>query len=62
MSPELDDASWLAASTYTADEVTGAPGFRNYEDTLFRDATFIWTNNLDLDNLVVCRANIEAPR
>ena len=58
MRPDFDDSAWLPASTYTADEVTGAPGFRNYENTLFRGARFIWTQNLDLDNQVVCRKTV----
>jgi hypothetical protein len=61
MSPDFDDSGWLQAKTYTADEVTGSPGFRNYEDTLFKDAAFIWTQNLRLDNLVVCRVTVAAP-
>ena len=61
MSPDYDDSGWLPATTYTADEVTRSPGFRNYEDTLFRDAEFIWTRNLGLDNLVACRATVDAP-
>ena len=60
MNPELDDSRWLPATTYTADEVTGSPGFRNYEDTLFRGGEFIWTSNLDLDNRVVCRKTVES--
>ena len=61
MSSEYDDSGWLPASTYTADDVTNANGFRDYEDTLFADADFIWTSNLNLDNLVVCRATVEGP-
>ena len=60
MRPELDDSDWLPATTYTPDEVTGSPGFRNYEDTLFRGGEFIWTSNLDLDNQVVCRKTVES--
>ena len=59
MLPELDDSGWLPASTYTADQVTRSPGFRDYEDSLFRDGQFIWTNNLNLDNQVVCRKTVE---
>ncbi|TDI47929.1 MAG: amino acid ABC transporter substrate-binding protein [Acidobacteria bacterium] len=61
MSPDFDDSAWLQAKTYTADEVTGSPGFRNYEHTLFKDAAFIWTQNLRLDNLVACRVTVAAP-
>lgn len=55
MSPDYDDSGWLPATTYTADQVTNAAGFRNYESTLFAGAQFIWTSNLNLDNHVVCR-------
>lgn len=61
MSPEYDDSGWSPAVTYTADDVTGAPGFRNYEDTLFQGAEFIWSTGLELDNLVICRATVESP-
>ncbi|MEM7537427.1 MAG: hypothetical protein AAF639_34975 [Chloroflexota bacterium] len=61
MAADYDDSGWLSAATYTADDVTGAEGFRNYENTLFAGADFIWTSNLDLDNAVVCRATIEGP-
>ena len=61
MDPSYDDSGWLSASTYTADDVTNAQAFRNYENTLFAGADFIWTSNLDLDNGVLCRATIEAP-
>ena len=29
MRPDFDDSAWLPARTYTADEVTGSPAFRN---------------------------------
>ena len=60
MDPELDDSGWWPATTYTADEVTGSPAFRDYQDTLFRGAEFIWTSNLDLDNQVVCRKTVQS--
>ena len=59
MSPDYDDSGWLPATIYTADEVTNAAGFRNYEDTLFSGAQFIWTSNLNLDNHVVCRLTVD---
>ena len=61
MSPAYDDSAWPPAATYTADAVTRSPGFRDYEDTFFEGAQFIWSNNLNLDNLVVCRATIASP-
>ncbi|KAA3646604.1 MAG: hypothetical protein DWQ07_10375 [Chloroflexi bacterium] len=60
-SPTFDDSTWLPASTFTADDVTNAEGFRNYENTLFSGADFIWSSNLDLDNQVVCRSTVSAP-
>ena len=58
MQPEYDDAAWLPATIYTADQVTTAPGFRNYEATLFAGARFIWTSNLNLDDHVICRLTV----
>ena len=60
MDSDFDDSGWRSATTYTADEVTGSPGFRNYESTLFAGGEFIWTSNLDLDNQVVCRKTVES--
>lgn len=60
MSAESDDSGWLPATTYTADNVTNAAGFRNYESTLFAGAQFIWTGNLNLDNHVVCRLTVQS--
>lgn len=62
MSPEYDDSGWVPATTYTADEVTNAAGFRNYEDSLFASSQFIWTSNLNLDNHVICRLTVPSPR
>ncbi|MEM7134575.1 MAG: hypothetical protein AAF702_50380 [Chloroflexota bacterium] len=61
MAKEYDDSAWLSATTYTADDVTNAEAFRDYEETLFAGADFIWSSNLVLDNAVVCRATIDAP-
>jgi hypothetical protein len=61
MSAEYDDSGWLPAATFTADDVTRSPAFRDYEDTLFEGAEFIWTKSLELDNLVVCRATVASP-
>lgn len=53
-SPEFDDSSWHQASTYPASAVTNQRAYRDYEDR-FGNATFIWSHNLDQDNLVLCR-------
>ena len=44
----------------TARRRVPAPAFRDYQDTLFRGAEFIWTSNLDLDNQVVCRKTVQS--
>ena len=61
MSPTHDDSGWSPSVTYTADDVTRSPAFRDYEETLFQGAEFIWTKSLKLDNLVVCRATVASP-
>jgi hypothetical protein len=61
MSAEFDDSGWPPAATFAADDVTRSPAVRDYEDTLFEGAEFIWTKSLELDNLVVCRATVESP-
>ncbi len=52
--PEFDDSSWPAASTYPASAVTNQPAYRDYVSE-FGNASFIWSYNLDQDNLVLCR-------
>ena len=53
--PHFDDSHWPAASTYPASAVTNQRAYRNYAGK-FGDAEFIWSKNLDQDNLVLCRA------
>ena len=53
-SPAFDDSAWHRASTYPPSAVTNQPAYRNYADK-FGDADFIWSHNLDQDNLVLCR-------
>ena len=59
-SPDFDDSEWNTASLYTADRVTNQRAYADYT-SLWSDADFIWTSNLDLDNQVLCRITIEAP-
>jgi len=58
--PNFDDSDWANATLYTADQVTGTPGYRRHAD-LFDPARFIWTRNLLLDNLVLARYTVNAP-
>ena len=52
--PGFDDSEWMPAATYPASAVTNQRAYRGYTDK-FRNASFIWSNNLDQDNLVLCR-------
>ena len=53
-SPGFDDSAWHQASTYPASAVTNQRAYRDYRDK-FGSADFIWSHNLDQDNLVLCR-------
>ncbi len=55
--PEYDDSAWHQASTYPASAVTNQRAYRDYTDRFGR-ADFIWSHNLDQDNLVLCRLQI----
>ncbi len=53
-SPDFDDSDWLPASTYAASQVTNQRAYSGYVEK-FAGADFIWSRNLDQDNLVLCR-------
>jgi len=58
---EFDDATWPQAFEYTDEQVStprGLPAYFRYLD-LFEGASWIWTNNLVLDNLVIARHTVE---
>ena len=56
-SPEYDDSEWHQASTYPPRAVTNQRAYRDYRRN-FRRADFIWSHNLDQDNLVLCRLQV----
>ena len=56
--PGFDDSDWDQASTYPASAVTNQRAYRDYVDR-FGEADFIWSHNLDQDNLVLCRLEVE---
>ena len=58
-SPDFDDSAWHSASTYPASAVTNQAAYVNYADK-FGDAEFIWSHNLDQDNLVLCRTTVRS--
>lgn len=53
----FDDSAWQEAATYPASAVTNQRAYRDYADQ-FGDAEFIWSRNLDQDNLVLCRVTV----
>lgn len=64
MQPDFDDSGWPAAVTFTNDTVgvNNKPGYTNFTelfDTPGADASFIWSSNLVLDNLVLLRSTID---
>lgn len=64
MQPDYDDSAWPGAVTYTNDTVgvNNKPAYTNFTDvfdTAGADASFIWSSNLILDNLVLMRKTIE---
>ena len=56
--PGFDDSQWHAASTYPAQAVTNQRAYRDYQSQFGR-ADFIWSHNLDQDNLVLCRTTVQ---
>lgn len=60
MMPDFDDSNWPAATLWRAEDVTNQPAYTNYTDR-FSAASFIWSRNLLLDNLVLGRVTVNAP-
>lgn len=64
MNPDYDDTTWPSAVAYRNDTVgvNDKPGYTNFPDVFDApeaDASFIWSSNLVLDNLVLLRRTIE---
>ncbi|GEM_PF-2740354 len=57
--PEFDDSSWDHATVYTSDQVK-PDGF--YNASAFTGASFIWSGDLNLDNTVIMRTTVQAPK
>ena len=60
-SARFNDARWPLAIFWRPVEVTNQVSYTKYAQ-LFRDAEFIWTRNLHLDNLVLARYTAKGPR
>lgn len=56
-SPAYDDSAWPKASTYAAAAI-GPKTAYTANASLFDGADFVWSKNLLLDDLVLCRATI----
>ena len=59
--PGFDDSDWLPATTYPASAVTNQRAYSGYVEK-FASAEFIWSRNLDQDNLVLCRGRAAGER
>ena len=54
---DFDDSAWPAAKEFTEQEVNPK---QPYFDNDFKGATFIWSNDIKLDNLVLFRKTVTA--
>ncbi len=55
---DFDDSSWGYATEYTEERVGPKEHFYKFD---FKDAKWIWTEDLDLDNTVIFRYRVEKP-
>jgi hypothetical protein len=60
----FDDSNWLAATTFSnatvgVDNKSSYTNFTDVFDNASKDAAFIWSSNIKLDNLVLLRKKIE---
>lgn len=56
--PTFDDAAWETATVYTSDEFGPKEAYTNFAN-LFGSGQFIWTHNLNIDNLVLFRHTVQ---
>ena len=55
---DFDDSSWAKATEYSESRVSPKSPFYEVD---FKGASFIWTNDLNLDNTVILRTRIDKP-
>ena len=60
----FDDSNWVSATTFSngtvgVDNKSSYTNFMDVFDNVSKDASFIWSSNLKLDNLVLLRKKIE---
>lgn len=54
----FNDSAWPNALVYNASQVTNQPAYTNFANTAWSSASFIWSSNLFLDNLVLTRKTV----
>jgi hypothetical protein len=59
-SKNFNDAAWPNAYLYTAAQVTNQAAYTNFASTAWSKASFIWSSNLILDNVVLVRKTVGA--
>jgi hypothetical protein len=59
-SPSFSEIGWPNAKLYTAAQVTNQAAYTNFATTAWGNASFIWSSNLILDNLVLARFTVPA--
>ena len=59
--PKFNDSRWVPGTIWPAEEVTGVAAYWNVAG-IFKNAKFIWTRNIRLDNLVLARYTAKGPR
>jgi hypothetical protein len=59
-SKTYNDSSWPNAYLYTASQVTNQAAYTNFASTAWSNASFIWSSNLILDNVVLVRKTVNA--
>ena len=57
-SKDYSDAAWPNAYLYTAAQVTNQAAYTNFASTAWDKASFIWSSNLILDNVVLVRKTV----
>jgi hypothetical protein len=55
---DFDDSKWTFAKEYTVQEVDPK---QPYFDHDFKDAKFIWSDDLALDNTIIFRTKVDKP-
>jgi len=58
--PGFDDSGWPMAKVWPEDVVSPTGAYRELRER-FASAEFIWTDNLRIDNHVLCRVTVRAP-